>query len=45
MEPILTNIEYNILTIRGQQVILDSDLAEMYRVEIKVINQAVKKKY
>ena len=29
--------------IRGQQVMLDNDLAEIYRVETKVFNQAVKR--
>ena len=30
-------------TIRGQQVMLDSDLAMLYQVETKVFNQAVKR--
>ena len=34
-------IERKILLIRGQKVILDSDLAELYGVETKVLNQAV----
>lgn len=32
-----------IYTIRGEQVMLDSDLAEMYQVETRVLNQAVKR--
>ena len=32
-----------IYAIRGQQVMLDSDLAELYQVETKVFNQAVKR--
>lgn len=32
-----------IFIIRGQKVMLDSDLAEMYRVEVRVLNQAVKR--
>lgn len=32
-----------ILTIRNQQVLLDRDLAELYGVETKVLNQAVKR--
>lgn len=36
-------IENKILTIRGQHVMLDSDLAEIYQVETKVLNQAVKR--
>ena len=31
-------------TIRGQQVLLDADLAELYGVTTKVLNQAVKRK-
>ena len=37
------NIENRILVIRGQQVMLDRDLAELYGVETKVLNQAVKR--
>ncbi len=36
-------IENRIFTIRSKQVMLDSDLAEMYEVETKVLNQAVKR--
>lgn len=36
-------IESKILLIRGQKVILDSDLAELYGVTIKVLNQAIKR--
>ena len=36
-------IENLIYTIRGQQVMLDSDLARIYQVETKVFNQAVKR--
>ena len=36
-------IVQNILLIRGQKVILDSDLASLYNVETKVLNQAVKR--
>ena len=32
-----------IYVIRGQKVMLDRDLAEMYKVETKVLNQAVKR--
>lgn len=37
------NIESKILVIRGQQVMLDRDLAELYGVETRVLNQAVKR--
>ena len=37
------NIKDRIFTIRGQQVMLDRDLAGLYGVEIKVLNQAVKR--
>lgn len=36
-------IEKKILLIRDEKVMLDSDLAELYDVEIKVLNQAVKR--
>jgi len=37
------HIENRIFTIRGNQVMMDRDLAEMYNVETKVLNQAVKR--
>lgn len=36
-----TNIQTKIYEIRGQKVMLDFDLAELYEVETKVLNQAV----
>ena len=36
-------IQSKIYEIRGQQVMLDFDLAEMYEVETRVLNQAVKR--
>lgn len=38
-----TTIKNLIYVIRGQQVMLDSDLAMLYQVETKVLNQAVKR--
>ena len=38
-----TDLENRILTIRGKQVILDRDLAELFTVPTKVLNQAVKR--
>ena len=38
-----TNITDIIYTIRGKQVMLDSDLAILYQVETRVFNQAVKR--
>ena len=32
-----------IYTIRGKQVMLDSDLATLYQVETKILNKAVKR--
>jgi len=32
-----------IYTLRGYKVMLDSDLAELYQVETRVLNQAVKR--
>ena len=37
------HIESQIFTIQGLQVMIDRDLAEMYQVETKVLNQAVKR--
>jgi len=37
----IERIEKSILVIRGQRVILDKDLATLYGVETKVLNQAV----
>ncbi len=37
------SIEQRILLIRGQKVMLDKDLAELYEVGTKVLNQAVKR--
>jgi hypothetical protein len=39
----LEAIENLILNIRGKQVMLDRDLARLYGVETKVLNQAVKR--
>ena len=36
-------IIHSILQIRGRKVILDSDLAALYDVETRVLNQAVKR--
>lgn len=38
-----STIKNLIYVIRGQQVMLDSDLATLYQVETKVFNQAVKR--
>ena len=37
------NIESKIMIVRKQQVMIDRDLAELYGVETKVLNQAVKR--
>ena len=39
----IANIENKILVIRGQQVMLDRDLAGLYGVETRIVNQAVKR--
>ncbi|MEO6326445.1 MAG: ORF6N domain-containing protein [Thermoanaerobaculia bacterium] len=39
------SVESRILTIRGAQVILDSDLAAIYGVPTKALNQAVKRNF
>ena len=43
MKDIIAPIESKILTIRKVNVMLDSDLAALYRVSTKVLNQAVKR--
>ena len=37
------SLDERILTIRGQKVILDADLAELYGVTTKALNQAIKR--
>ncbi|MDR1739986.1 MAG: ORF6N domain-containing protein [Bacteroidales bacterium] len=39
----LNDVNSKIVTVRGQNVILDSDVAELYGVETKAVNQAVKR--
>ena len=39
----LAQIQNMIYEIRGQKVMIDSDLAALYGVELKVMNQAVKR--
>src|SRR5688572_26881381 len=36
-------LERRILVIRGQRVMLDSDLAKLYGVQVKALNQAVRR--
>ena len=44
MMPIeVTTIQNKILLIRNQQVMIDRDIAELYGVETKALNQAVKR--
>ena len=40
---LVEQIGRRILLVRGHRVMLDSDLAELYGVETKVLNQAVKR--
>ncbi len=42
-EPVETKVESLIRVIRGQQVMLDRDLAELYGVETKYLNRQVKR--
>lgn len=39
----ISRIEQKIYSIRGQNVMFDTDLADLYEVETKVLNQAVKR--
>lgn len=41
--PSQNEIQRRIYSIRGVQVMLDRDLAQLYQVETKVLNQAVKR--
>src|SRR4051812_44208823 len=40
---IIQSIQNRIYEIRGERVMLDFDLAQLYEVETKVLNQAVKR--
>lgn len=40
---LIRSVENRILLVRDQKVLLDSDLAEVYQVETRVLNQAVKR--
>jgi hypothetical protein len=40
---LLPRIEHQILVIRGQKVMIDADLAALYGVPTKALNQAVKR--
>ena len=42
-EDLLALVKSKIYTIRGQKVMLDFDLAQMYEVETRVLNQSVKR--
>lgn len=42
-EALPKRIEEMIFVIRGQKVMLDSDLAELYEVETRYLNKAVKR--
>lgn len=43
IKPSVDHIEDSIRTIRGEKIILDADLAQLYGVETKVLVQAVKR--
>jgi hypothetical protein len=43
MEKFEESLKDKIYSIRGHQVMLDRDLAELYGVETKVLNQSVKR--
>jgi hypothetical protein len=40
---VLHRVQQGILTIRGCRVMLDADLADLYEVDVKVLNQSVKR--
>lgn len=39
----VVNLQSKIYELRNQKVMLDHDLAELYEIETKVLNQAVKR--
>lgn len=41
---LIQTIQNRIYEMRGERVMLDKDLAELYEVETRVLNQAVKRK-
>ncbi|MCK6389638.1 MAG: ORF6N domain-containing protein [Azonexus sp.] len=41
--PVRVDVQQRILALRGERVMIDSDLAELYGVEVRVLNQAVKR--
>ena len=43
IKPLESEIKNLIYVVRGKQVMLDSDLADLYQVETKVLNQAAKR--
>jgi len=40
---LVKRIEHAVLSVRGHNVMLDTDLAALYHVDVKVLNQAVKR--
>jgi hypothetical protein len=42
-ELVTVSLEHRILTIRGKSVMIDADLAELYGVQTRVLNQAVRR--
>lgn len=40
---LVKQVERRVLNVRGHHVMLDTDLAELYQVGVKVLNQAVKR--
>ena len=40
---VTTPVESRIMSIRGKQILIDRDLAELYEVETKRLNEAVKR--
>lgn len=42
---IIKSIQFRIYEIRGERVMLDFDLADLYETETKILNQAVKETF
>ena len=43
MQIVKKKLESKIFIVRGCQVMLDSDLADIYKVDVKIFNQAIKR--
>jgi hypothetical protein len=45
VQPVAASLQNRILTIRGKSVMIDADLAELYGVQTRALNQAVRRNH